>query len=127
MLAACRCIGATELIQVNGRNFTSPKSGAAFLLYCNRNYNNLPTGAVGSISDRHLSLGSNFSRTHDDRILPISGRDSRSFSTCRSNSNPLNRVHAFLSDPSPSSSTRGLSPVSYLESLYILFFNCNIS
>ncbi|XP_038900899.1 ABC transporter B family member 25, mitochondrial isoform X1 [Benincasa hispida] len=107
MLAACRCLGATELIQSNGRHLMSSKGGASFLIYCNRNYNRLSTGALVSISDRYPSLSSNFIRSHDDRILYIQGRKSRSFSSCKPNSNPLSRVHAFLSDPSSSSSTKG--------------------
>ncbi|KAL0537564.1 hypothetical protein IC582_026543 [Cucumis melo] len=107
MLAACRCLGATELIQSNGRHLMSFKGGASFLIYCNRNYNRFSTGALGIISDRYPILSSEFVRTHDDRIMYIQGRNSRSFSSCRRNSNPLSRVHAFLPDPSSSSSTKG--------------------
>ncbi|KAG6570613.1 ABC transporter B family member 25, partial [Cucurbita argyrosperma subsp. sororia] len=115
MLAACRCLGATELIQSNGRHFMSPKGGASFLIYCNRNYSRLSTGILGSISDRHPSFGGNFIRTHDDRILYIQGRNSRSFSAFRPNSKPPSRVHAFLPDPSSSSSTRGSQSGSMLN------------
>lgn len=120
MLAACRCLGASELIQSNGRNLMSSKGGASFLIYCNRNYNRLSIAALGSISDRHPSLSSNFIRSHDDRILYIQGRNCRSFSTCRPNSNPLSRVHAFLSDPSSSSSTRGSQSVSFSFLGYVI-------